>query len=159
MNIKGLVKKAFRAKQMSAEFSLEYDNLRKKIQQHFDTNAAENIIAVDDIRVSKRSKIYIDYFVGKLREKLHKTVFSKVTSRTYYIKDINGLIELMKQAGIKPSQFKKLIDVKIEVNGNMIKQLYEVGDITKEDLDGCYEVKVTNYIDMRQIKEKGVDTN
>jgi len=159
MNIKDLIKKAFRAKQMSAEFSLEYDSLRKKIQQHFDTNSAENVIVADGIRVSKRSKIYITYFAEKLREKVSKSTFSKITSRTYYIKDINSLVELLKEAGIKPLQFKKLIDVKIEVKGDAIKQMYEVGDITKEDLDGCYEVKVTNFIDMRQVKEKGEDTD
>jgi len=151
MNIEEIIRKAFKAKQLSEKFDDELQVCKQLIQQHFDKLAANNatIVKVDDIVASKRERVDIQYFPDKLRESLTKKAFNKVTNRTYIIKDIDGLIEILKEAEISPRDFKKYIEPQITVNKEAIKQLFETGDITKEDLDGCYSAKIVKYIDLR----------
>lgn len=150
MKIKDLVIKAYKAKVESERQKVLYDGFRQQIQKHFDKQAADTTsIEVDNIVASKRERIDINYLPEKLRQKLDKRLFKKVTNRTYFIKDIDGLVELLREAGIKPKQFKQLIDVAINVNKEELKKMYELGEITKADLDGCYTAKIIKYIDLR----------
>lgn len=97
--------------------------------------------------------IKLDYFPDKLKEKLDPELFNEVTSKTYTISDFNGLVELLKEHGITPKQFKKYITVTTNVDKERIKQLYDVGDITQKMLNGCYSAKLVKSI--RILERKG----
>jgi len=154
MKIEDLVLKAHEAKLAIEKYSSELASLKQYIQKYFDKSTS-GFVSVDNIIASKRERVDITYFPEKLRESLSKKIFNKVTNKKYYIKDLEGLVELLKEAGVSPSEFKKLIDVEITVNKEAMKQAYEVGDISKEDLAGCYSAKIIKYVQLNEGKEKG----
>jgi hypothetical protein len=138
---------------------------KSKIQMYFDKNPDVNIITVTSRNLEKGSKVieakkvervYIDYDIPALQKKLDKDVFDKIANKQFVVNDMDGLIELLKESGIKPKEFKPFIQVLLTPNKEALKQAYEVGTITKTDLDGCYTAKLVKSV---QIKEKKVDDN
>lgn len=96
----------------------------------------------------------ITWFVDKLSEKLSKNVFSEVMSKTYTITDFDGLVSYLKSCGVDPKEFKKFIDVEQKVDDKKIDQLSKLGEITQEQLAGCYEVQATlKYIKISELEE------
>ena len=154
IKIKELLNETSKNKRLADKYTNLYNQNRVELQKYFD-NTTSNQIGNDDIVVTKRERINIIYNIYKLREKLDKNIFKKVTNRRYYVKDLDGLVELMKQAGIKPKDFKKYVDADISVDKSQIKKLYEAGEISISDLEGCFHATITKYIDVREIRETG----
>lgn len=152
--IEKLVVKAFRLKQQIKDAEAEYEGVRQQIQQFFDEKLAsdENEIIVGDIVARKVEKVNVTYFPDKLHEKLPRKLFKKVTSRKYIVKpeNLQDLIELLKRAGVKANEFKQYINPEVTVDREALKNLYELGEISKKDLDGCYNAKLIKYIDVKE---------
>lgn len=83
----------------------------------------------------------ITYDVNMLKTKLDKEVFNEVVNKTYMINDYAGMVKYLKSLGASPSDFKKFIEVEKTVDDKKLDQLSELGEITLEDLKGCYSVK------------------
>ena len=52
----------------------------------------------------------------------------------------------MKDAGVKASDFKSLIEVDIKPNKQMIKMLYDAGEISMKQLNGTYKATISKSI-------------
>ena len=61
--------------------------------------------------------------------------------KRYIVNNMQGLVKLLKEAGVNPKQFKKFITVEEKVNQKKINELSEIGEIDKEDIKGCCELK------------------
>lgn len=108
-----------------------------------------------NLRVNKIRKKKIIWNVDKLKKKLDKKVFKKVVSKTYTISDMDGLVKYLKACGVDAKKFRKYITVTEEVQDDKIDNLYEVGEITKEDTAGCYTVECGEpYITLRELNEQ-----
>ncbi|MCX7924117.1 MAG: hypothetical protein N3B21_19225 [Clostridia bacterium] len=140
---------------------------KKKIQEEFDKQDLKEFVVEPEgpnnkkrtgvtLIAKKVERVTINYLLDKLQAKLDKEIFNEIVNKTYMINDMNGLIELLKKAGVSPGEFKKFIDVSTSVNKDAIKQLYSVGDIKKSDLEGCYEATIVKSI---SIKERKGDTD
>ncbi len=65
------------------------------------------------------------------------------------------LLSILKECGVDAKKFKKYITVTEEVQDEKIDNLYEVGEITKEDIADCYKVECSEpYITLREIDEQ-----
>lgn len=73
--------------------------------------------------------------------RLGKEVGGRVVSKEYVVKDMSGLIELLKWCGVKPEQFKRFIDVRYSLDVKALDNIYQTGVIRLQDLKGCYTVK------------------
>lgn len=79
-----------------------------------------------------------------------KELKNKVIDKKYHVNNMEGLIELLKEHGVKPKEFKKFIDVEMSVNEKELNQLYSLGFISLDDIEGCYEADVKNpYLSIR----------
>jgi hypothetical protein len=124
---------------------------KARIQQFFEAKGINKLEVNLDAQEANGSVITayisermdIEYDSGKLAKKLSKDVMDEIVTKTYIIKDIDGLIKLVKKAGIKPQEFKQYLSVQAMVNKQEIKRLYDEGYIKMEDLQGCYTAKVT----------------
>lgn len=133
---------------------LKIDDNKKKIQEYFDNNNLKHLVvetstdATNDVKVvcKKYERANIKYDIEKLKKKLDDELFIEVTNRSYIIKDINTMISLVKDAGIKAKEFKELIEPKITVNSQAIKNLYDVGELTMKDLKGAYTATISKSI-------------
>ena len=167
MNVKDLIKRTYSIAKQANSLKKEYIENRAKIQEFFDKKGLNEVEVDPDpimaeanhiskIIVRKSESIKLVYIPEKLKESLDKELYNEIVSKQYSISDINGLIKLIKNAGISFKDFKKCINITESVSKEKIEHLYDVGDITKEDLEGCYTATIVKSI---RITERKGGTN
>lgn len=131
---------------------------KKKIQEYFDNNKIKTLeVEPSDTNsakliATKRERVTINYLPDKLQERLSKMIFGEISIRQYYIVDVEGLVSLLKKAKIPASDFKKYVGVNTTIDKKRVEQLYSVGDITKKQLEGCFEAKIVKFIEIAERK-------
>ena len=93
------------------------------------------------LRVSNIKPKRIEFNVEALEKKLDKELLNEILIKEYLVKDMEGLIKYLKSCGVNPKKFKKFIDVRKQVDKGKIDELGQLGDLTLQDLNGCYTVK------------------
>lgn len=154
MKIEDLIKEAFNLKKKLEETTKEYETVRRKIQSEFDKSTNQQQIEVDNIMARKVERIKVDYKADKLKKQLPKNIVPKVIKKEYRIKDMDKLKKILKDAGVNPDKFKECIDIITYVDKIKIKQLFEIGEINKDHLQGCYDANIIKYIDIREKSTK-----
>lgn len=126
----------------------EYEQSKKKLStsirnymygkgySSFDFKSRE----LGDVRVNKIVRKSIKWDVGKLKKRLPPEIIGQIVDKEYQISDMEGLIEYLKSCGVKPKKFKQYLIVSEKVNQQALNQLSELGDISREDIEGCYEL-------------------
>ena len=149
-----LILETIELEEQAGKLLLKIDENKKKIQQFFDENGIKEM----EVPISQTSKketkvvckkaerVTVKYDVDKLKEKLDDELFIEVTKRSYIIKDINAMIKLMKDAGVRAKDFKALIEAKITPDTQAIKRLYDAGEITMKMLKGTYQATISKSI-------------
>ena len=82
------------------------------------------------------------YDTEKLRKKLTKEQRKKAVQKSYSINNMEGLTKYLKSCGVNPKKFKTFIEVEETVDEKAVEQMYETGELSREDLDGCYRVEI-----------------
>ena len=138
--------------EQAGKLLLKIDENKKKIQKFFDEHDIKEmevpIGGSENLRIicKKSERATIKYDVEKLKQKLDDEIFIEVTKRVYEITDINEMIKLCKDAGVRARDFKDLINSKISVDGQAIKRLYDAGEITMKQLKGTYSATISKSI-------------
>lgn len=96
-------------------------------------------LKVTNVRTKK-----IVWDIPKLKENIEKPVLKKMLKRKYIITDFDGLVKYLKTRGVDPKRFKKYLEVEEQVDTEMVDHLYEVGAITRKQVEGCYNVQMGN---------------
>ena len=120
--------------------------LTTSIKNYMYANGDVNVLSFltsDEKRmeVKKISQKRIIWNPDKMEERMDKELFNEVVEKTYTITDMEGLIHYLKSCGVNPKKFKSFISVEKKVKTDIIKQMDELGEITMEDVKGCYEVR------------------
>lgn len=94
------------------------------------------------------------WLIDKVKQNLTKDQQKMVLKKQYVINDIDGLVEYLKSCGVNPKKFKTFITVFEEMNEQALEQAYELGDIKRKQLNGCYQVKIGEpYFRLTEIKK------
>lgn len=133
-----------------AENKIQIDKMLRKNNKLFHVVEDEKLTKGAKLKAMIVERIYITYFADKLKEKLSKELCSKIIDKQYVIKEISDAVALLKKAGVKPDQFKKILFVNEQVNKEKIRNLFEVGTITKDDLKGCYSATLSKSIQINK---------
>ena len=159
-----LISKGFSLKAQIDSLTEEYNKVRNAVYDYLDQNKMTSMEApaLNDfgsttglLKATKVDRVTsLVYDIPKLKKKLDPELFNEIVDKTYTITDINSLISLLKKAGIKPKEFKKLITVSEKVNNGKIQQAYSVGEISLQDISDAYEVKVSKSLQIRKTGEK-----
>lgn len=98
------------------------------------------------LKVKKVQRKTIVWNVTKLFKKLSKKkkVRDQVIEKKYFIMDFEGLVEYLKECNVDPKIFKSFLEVDMLVNENVLNNLHDLGEVSKSDISGCYEVKKSN---------------
>lgn len=115
---------------------------KKRIDVRVDENTA--------FVATKEVKTHIEMYRDQLRKALPKETYKKAVDKTVSIKNLNGLIKMLKGYGVPPKQFKEFLDVTEEVNMEKLDQLIEIGEVDMEKLQGCYKVDFDEDIKIRK---------
>lgn len=97
-----------------------------------------------NVKVNNVVRKMIKWDVAKLKKKLSAELCAEIIEKEYYISDIHGLIKYLKSCEVDPKKFKKYLIINEKVNQKKMNELSEIGDITAEDIEGCYELKEAN---------------
>ena len=159
-----LIGKAFSLKTQIDSLTKEYNRIRSTIYEFLDQGKLTSLEG-NEITESGSKKCTLiatkvervtslKYDVPKLKKKLDPELFNEIVDKTYTITDIDTLVRILKKAGVKPSEFKKLVTVSESVNSGKIQQAYSVGDISLADISDAYEVKISQSLQIRKASEK-----
>ena len=149
-----LILETLELEEQTGKLLLQIDENKKKIQQYFDENGIKQMeVTVSETSKSKTvvvckktERATVKYDVDKLKEKLDDEMFIEVTNRSYQIKDIDAMIKLMRDAGVRARDFKALIEAKITPDTQAIKRLYDAGEITMKQLKGTFKATISKSI-------------
>lgn len=90
--------------------------------------------------VTRCQKRRVVFDIAKLKRKLGKKKFKTVSTATWNCFDIDGLAKYVKSLGGEFDVFKSFFNVTTEVDESEVNRLSEIGEITAEDIEGCYSV-------------------
>ena len=171
--IKDSVKKLYEAQKRKKKVDEYYNEVRKKEQLAISNyifsmlQKGENSfdIILDDgedyytnhvkLKVTRVRKKSITWDIDKLKKKLDKKVIKKIVTKNYTINDMNGLIEYLKECGVNPKKLKKFLTVDEELNEIELNRLYDLGEINKEQVNGCYKLEMSEpYIKLTEQKQE-----
>ena len=149
-----LILETLEMEEQAGKLLLQIDENKKKIQQFFDENGIKQMEVPVCSTAKKETKVVcrkseratITYDVDKLKEKLDDEMFIEVTKRSYIIKDIDAMIKLMKDSGVRAKDFKALIEAVIKPDNQAIKRLYDAGELTMKMLKGTYKATISKSI-------------
>lgn len=95
----------------------------------------------ETLSVRKVEKTSIEWDADKLERKLPKSVAKKVIKKKYTISNMRGLIEYLKSCGVDPKVFKTFLAIERTVDVKAVDQLGNIGEISVQQISGCYIVK------------------
>lgn len=101
----------------------------------FKTNESEKMV------VKKVSPRKIIWDPDKLEEKLDKELCNELIEKIYVVNDMQGLIKYLKSCGVNPKKFKSFLNIEKKVKTDVLQQMDDLGEISLEDVKGCYVVK------------------
>ena len=158
-----LLSEAFLWKSRSAKATGKFNELKKQLTSFFKQNPGIKELVIEDntssngevitAKLSERVSSLV-YDPEALRSTLTKDQFNEVVQKTYIITDIDKMVTLLKNAGVKPSDFKSLIHVEETPIKAAIQQLFSVGDITVDQLKGTYTATISQSVAINS-KKKG----
>lgn len=155
---------AFKLKEKIDKATKRYNGMRQELGAYIESEHLDELSTgvLEDheftgviltAKVSERVSSLV-YDTDKLKEQLDKETFNEIVDKTYTINDIEALISLLKNAGVSPQDFKKLITVTEVANKARIQQLFAVGELSFEQLQGCYSATISKSVNISQSKAK-----
>lgn len=117
-------------------------------------NEAKELSKFGRIQVKKIRQKKIKFDVGMVEKRIDKELANEFIDKKYIVNDIDGLVSYLKSCGVNPKRFKSFIDVEKTVNQKKLDELGGLGEISMNDLAGCYEVvENEGYIKITETEE------
>lgn len=148
-------------KDIESQYKKKNEELQKKIREFMKLNEftefkflSKSKMGDIPLRVLNVVPKSVNFDVKKLKEKLDREIFNEVVNKEYVINDFQGLVKYLKKCGVDPKKFKTFIDVTETVDTKKLDELGSLGEISEEDIDGCYEVTERNgFVKITELEE------
>ena len=124
------------------------NNKKRFMAEYFD-RTGKTSESNSDVTTFVQTKTTIEYDIAKLKEKVKPELFEIIVSKAYQVENWDEFTKLLKEHGIKGSQIKPYIRIEKSVDKKALSELYEKGEITIQELEGCYNAKVVKSIAIR----------
>lgn len=111
------------------------DFLSFKLKQLSEHGKSQKVICKQVTPVS------INFDADKIEKKVDKQLASKFIQKEIIIDDWNGFVKYMKELGASLEEIKKYVSAKKTVDKKALENAEKLGQISIEDLKGCYTVK------------------
>ena len=148
VNVKQVVEDIGALKIRITELEHMLSEKKKLIGTYFD-KSGKTSLSSGNTTVYVQTKTTIDYDIPAMKKKLDKELFNQIVEKKYIISDLKGFREYMDGLNVPMSDLKPFISVESSVNKEQLSRLYEVGELSLTDLDGCYNAKVTKTVAQR----------
>ena len=143
--------KALKFKKVQEEYKAlekEKDELSKDLRNFMFVNGIsefdfekESLDVRSIVTVKNIKKVTVTFDADKLEKRFDKELCNEFIEKKYEINNIEGLVKYLKSCGVDPKEFKKYINVEKKVNNKKLDEISNLGDITEEDLKGCFTME------------------
>lgn len=82
----------------------------------------------------------IEWKMDVLQQVLDRDTFNEICNKAYTIIDYDGFAKYLKSLKADPKIVKSFINCEKTMNQKMLDQLSQLGEISIDDLEGCYTV-------------------
>lgn len=152
-----IIKKAYEDRREELQ-NIIRNYLKDETQFSFETNKGKYKKCPARLLVTNVIQKKITWDIPKLKKKLSKSVIDKIIDKTYTINDFDGLVKYLKSCNVDPKIFKRFIDVEEKVINEQMDLLSDIGEISSEDVAGCYSIKTNvGYIRVTEKEINGED--
>lgn len=144
-------------KQAEAEFNRYkkefYGNVRKFMERKGNKSfvfrdGSNRKFSVSDVRPTK-----VTFDASKVRKALSEDVCEAVIVRDVRVEDMDGFLQYMEQIGADMPLVESFMQVQETVDQEELNDMVETGKVNMEDLEGCYELKVSDgYIKITEME-------
>lgn len=162
-SIRNVVYELFRTKlhfkEQEKKYKQKCQELQSEIQSYMKKTKVDRLQIIGkrnepsyNVTEVKPKKIIFD--VEKLESKLDKELLNEILIKEYKVSDYDGLVSLLKKYKVNPKEFKKFISVTKNVDIKKLDELSELGEISYDDIKGCYEITSgTSYVKITEMKD------
>lgn len=142
----------FKLKLQEQQAKEQYAKTQAELKKYFSGTKEKSlsfVVGEKGYKVTDVNPTKIIWNVEKLLERFKKRKKSKeitqqVIKKSYSISDWEGFVKLLSDNGLKADDVKPFISVESKVDQKKMDNLSEIGEITTEDIEGCYTVEETN---------------
>lgn len=120
----------------------------KEAMKYFDnvdfTSIESDESLVNKIKINKSQRKTINFDISKLSKRLPKKMMKQISKTTIEVEDYLGLSNYLRKIGADPKIVKSFLKVSKKVDEKQLEQLFDLGKIKLQDLEGCYSVVLGN---------------
>jgi uncharacterized protein YjhX (UPF0386 family) len=138
----------FKFKQIEQEAKENYAKTQSELKDYFKSSKDKTISFSangKNYKVTDVNPTIINWDIDKLSKQLEKNgkkdLLPDIVTKTITVTDWNGFSSLLAKYGVKPKEVKAFLGVKQKVDQKKMDSLSDVGEITAEDIEGCYTVQ------------------
>lgn len=99
-------------------------------------------VADGNIVVKKVERVSVNFNAKKLRKKLPKKYAEQVITKRYVINDADNFLAYLRECGCDPDILRDFMQPELSVDKKALDRLHDIGEVSMEDIDGCYTVNV-----------------
>ena len=117
---------------------------KKNIMAKYFDKTGNRSVSNDDCTVFVQERTTVNYDIEKLRNRLTRDKFEKFIESERYVDSDNWkeFVKLMKKYNVPPVEMFKSMKTRRVVDQKKLSRMYENGEISLKDLNGCYEASV-----------------
>ncbi len=129
-------------------------NNKNDIKKALGTRDSATFKNVDggEFLVSRKDKAVITFDVDKAKETLDNERFKKITTQKLFINDYMSLIQLLKEYGVPPKEFKQFVDAEFNIEPDKLDHLLEIDEITLDEARAFSHATFEDEIKIRKVK-------
>ena len=154
-----------KSKRLQDEYKIRIKYLEKKIDEAFTKkNKTDYSFFAEDnegqfyYKATSVKPKKIEWNMETLKQILDKEIFDEICIKKYTIIDYDGFVKYLKSLKADPKIFKNFVQCEKTMNQNKLDQLSELGEISIDDLEGCYTViNKEQYVRVTKTKEEMED--
>lgn len=144
--VSDLVESESLKKTVEAENSLMREACLKTLEEN-NLDNFEAITEKHDDGTYKTAKVTlvrgntVTYNLEKLKQKFEKNELKRFVDTTYKINNVDEFKAMLEKYNVPNKEVKKYIEKEQVLREDKLKRLYEIGEVSVEQLAGCYDVK------------------
>lgn len=101
-----------------------------------------------------QERVKIEYNKEELKNKLDKELYNEIIQKEYSIEDFDEFKKILKDNNISLKKFKGIIRKEEKIDEQKISNLFEEGELTLDDISGCYNVTGKKSVIIKNIKNR-----
>lgn len=111
---------------------------KKLLCKEYFQKSGQRSISNDQLTIYTQERTKVNYDMDSIMEKLPKDNWKRFIEYEVEITDKKALLRLLKEYNVPKQVYNKCLLIYKKVNEEKLSKLYDSGEVSVEDLEGCY---------------------